>query len=219
MEFFVKNDTWPNEGLGKAKIRAIDGFQLSRFIKMIADEWTISNYRRMSNAFVEFLIKSERWDRIDALITLGQRSVLERQFFDWETPPHIEKLADAFHEPSETPEAFEGRTDLRELEAYTIDPATAKDFDDAVSFAKNEDGTFSLWVHIADVAHYVEKDSILDNHAKDRATSVYLPSIVLPMLPSRLSDDLCSLREKRPRLAMTVKINYTSEGEKINAQM
>ncbi|MHA1912599.1 MAG: RNB domain-containing ribonuclease, partial [Candidatus Kariarchaeaceae archaeon] len=219
MEFFVKNDTWPNQGLGKAKIRAIDGFQLSRFIKMIADEWTTSNYRRMSNAFVEFLIKSNRWDKIDALITIGQRSVLERRFFDWETPSHIEKLADAFKEPSETPEELERRTDLRELEAYTIDPATAKDFDDAISYAKNEDGSLTLWVHIADVAHYVEKDSVLDKHAKDRATSVYLPSIVLPMLPSRLSDDLCSLREKRARLAMTVKINYTAEGEKIKAEM
>jgi len=106
----------------------------------------------------------------------------------------------------------DGRTDLRHLPFVTIDPKTAKDFDDAVCLIE-KNGKRTLWVAIADVAHYIEPETLLDEEAQARATSVYLPHAVLPMLPSRLSDNLCSLRSKVPRLAMVVsmeiKENFT----------
>jgi len=104
----------------------------------------------------------------------------------------------------------EGRTDLRHLPFVTIDPKTAKDFDDAVCLIE-EDGKRTLWVAIADVAHYIEPETLLDDEARARATSVYLPHAVLPMLPSRLSDNLCSLRAKVPRLAMTVSMQIEND--------
>ena len=89
-------------------------------------------------------------------------------------------------------------------------PKTAKDFDDAVCLIE-EEGKRTLWVAIADVAHYIEPETLLDEEAKARATSVYLPHAVLPMLPSRLSDNLCSLRAKVPRLAMTVSMEIEND--------
>ena len=93
------------------------------------------------------------------------------------------------------------RTDLRHLPFVTIDPPDAKDFDDAICF---QDDT--LWVAIADVAHYVKPDTALDRYAFSRATSVYLPHCVLPMLPPRLADDLCSLNAGVNKYAMVIEM-------------
>ena len=109
-----------------------------------------------------------------------------------------------------------GRADLRHLPFVTIDPHDAKDFDDAVCMT-DEGGKTTLWVAIADVAHYVQKDTRLDHAAKSRATSVYLPHTVLPMLPPRLADDLCSLRANVDRLAMVVEMQLNAEGEIIQS--
>lgn len=105
-----------------------------------------------------------------------------------------------------------GRKDLRHLPFVTIDPHDAKDFDDAVCLVQNE-GKRTLWVAIADVAHYVQQDSRLDAAARMRATSVYLPHTVLPMLPPRLADDLCSLRSGVERMAMTVAMDIDTNDE------
>ena len=110
----------------------------------------------------------------------------------------------------------QGRDDLRHLPFVTIDPHDAKDFDDAVCMT-DEGGKTTLWVAIADVAHYVQKDTRLDHAAKSRATSVYLPHTVLPMLPPRLADDLCSLRANVDRLAMVIKMQLNAEGEIIQS--
>ena len=83
----------------------------------------------------------------------------------------------------------------------TIDPDDAKDFDDAISLTKSEDGVWVLGVHIADVADYVKENSALDEEARRRGNSVYLLDDVVPMLPKRLSSDLCSLKEGCDRLA------------------
>jgi ribonuclease R len=104
------------------------------------------------------------------------------------------------------------RTDLRHLSTVTIDGADAKDFDDAISVERSGDG-FKVWVHIADVTHYVEPGSSLDQQAAYRGNSVYLPGTVAPMLPRRLSDDICSLRPHSERAAVTVEIVVTGEGE------
>jgi len=97
------------------------------------------------------------------------------------------------------------RVDLRDLLTYTIDPDTAKDFDDALSFRREADG-IRAWVHIADVSWFVGAGTPLDRGAARRAFSTYVPGTVAPMLPHELADDLCSLRPYQDRLCVTVEI-------------
>ncbi len=96
------------------------------------------------------------------------------------------------------------RRDMREVFTFTIDPADAKDFDDAISFAVNEDGSYQVGVHIADVSHYVKPGTKTDDEAYKRGTSVYLVDRVIPMLPEELCNDLCSLRPGEDKLCMSV---------------
>jgi ribonuclease R len=111
-------------------------------------------------------------------------------------------------EPHVVPEpSLEGRVDLRDLVAFTIDPETAKDFDDAISVRREGDG-LRAWVHIADVSHFVPAGSPLDRGAAGRGFSVYVPGRVAPMLPPELADDACSLRPHVDRLCVTVEIPF-----------
>lgn len=104
------------------------------------------------------------------------------------------------------------RKDLSSHNAFTIDPATAKDHDDAVSIESNKNG-FRLGVHIADVSHFVTGGSELDKEAFERGTSVYFPDRVIPMLPEKLSNDICSLKPNRKRLAFSIFIDYDKTGQ------
>jgi ribonuclease R len=98
------------------------------------------------------------------------------------------------------------RRDLRELPTFTVDPATARDFDDAISAERQADSTVRVWVHIADVAAHVPLNSTIDTEARRRSTSVYVPGAVEPMLPHALSSDACSLVPEAERLAVTVEM-------------
>jgi ribonuclease R len=109
-------------------------------------------------------------------------------------------------------EALGEREDLRELATVTIDGADAKDFDDAISVERTERG-YRLWVHIADVTHYVRPETPLDREARRRGNSVYLPGTVAPMLPAQLSEDVCSLRPGEEKATVTVKMELTPSGE------
>lgn len=104
------------------------------------------------------------------------------------------------------------RRDIRDRFAITIDPVDARDFDDAISVARTVRGGWMLGVHIADVSHYVDWESAIDLEARRRSTSVYLADRVLPMLPERLCNDLCSLRPDEDRLAFTVDIELDAQG-------
>lgn len=121
-----------------------------------------------------------------------------------------------------TGDMMEGRTDLRSVPTFTIDGADAKDFDDALSVERLPDkkggkagnrGLVRVGVHIADVSYYVAEGTSLDREAMERATTAYLPGKVLPMLPEELSNGICSLVEGEPRLALSVLVDLTRDGE------
>jgi ribonuclease R len=127
--------------------------------------------------------------------------------------PALEHEAGEAASRASTEGARAGRTDLRSLPTFTVDPASARDFDDALSAELRADGRLRVWVHIADVSACVPEGSLVDEEAWRRATSVYVPGAVEPMLPHALSDDVCSLVPGEDRLALTVELDI--EGEKV----
>jgi ribonuclease R/exosome complex exonuclease DIS3/RRP44 len=105
------------------------------------------------------------------------------------------------------------RKDFREKITFTIDPVDAKDFDDALSFEKIDENNFEIGIHIADVSHYVKPSTILDKEAYNRATSIYLVDRVIPMLPEKLSNKVCSLRPDEDKLTFSAVFNFNKKGE------
>jgi ribonuclease R len=133
--------------------------------------------------------------------------------FDLPVEFHEEALADARREAEKFDESIPAwRKDLTAETVITIDPVDARDFDDAISLARLENGHWRLGVHIADVAHFVRPGTMLDREAYSRATSVYLPDRVIPMLPEVISNSLASLQPERTRYTKTVFIEFTADG-------
>ncbi len=120
-------------------------------------------------------------------------SILAEYGLPYEFPAEIERFADQL-DTTIKKEEIDKRRDMRNTLTFTIDPKDAKDFDDALSFEILENGNYEIGIHIADVSHYLQTDTILDDEAYDRATSVYLVDRVVPMLPEVLSNNACSLR-------------------------
>ena len=137
--------------------------------------------------------------------------------------PHVfpeEVLAEAEAIPDEvTEEQCVGRLDLRGITTVTIDGETARDFDDAITLQKLENGNFQLGVHIADVSHYVRQGSALNEEARLRGTSVYFPERAIPMLPEKLSNGICSLNPKVDRLTMSAMMEVDHHGRVVNYQL
>lgn len=140
---------------------------------------------------------------IDVLLVLRDKGILE------EFPKSVEQEVADMHFRWE--EDLEGRTDYRGLDTVTIDPETAKDYDDGLSVETIDSG-WRLYVHIADVSHFVKPGTALDNEAYDRATSVYPVDRVVPMLPQKLSNYLCSLRPNEDRLTVTAVMDIDRNG-------
>ena len=113
----------------------------------------------------------------------------------------------------------EGRVDLRDKEIFTIDGEDAKDLDDAVCVDKNDDGTYTLGVHIADVSYYVQDGSLLNKEAIKRGTSVYMLGSVIPMLPTELSNGCCSLNQGKDRYAISVIMTIDSKGKVVDSNI
>lgn len=121
--------------------------------------------------------------------------------------------------PVVTEDQIEGRLDLRDTPTVTIDGETARDFDDAISLKKLDNGNFHLGVHIADVSYYVRENTALDQEARLRGTSVYFPERAIPMLPERLSNGICSLNPKVDRLAMSALMEVDRRGAVVNYEL
>ena len=125
-------------------------------------------------------------------------------------PDEVEKQAEAIEEII-LAEEIAKRRDFRKILTFTIDPVDAKDFDDAISFRKLDNGNVEVGVHIADVSHYVKQGTALDKEAFERGTSVYLVDRVIPMLPERLSNGLCSLRPNEDKLCFSAVFELDQE--------
>ena len=136
--------------------------------------------------------------------------------FGWPTAFSAEAEREAASFGSTVPRPEGGRRDLRELTTVTIDGERARDFDDAISVSRTAEG-YHLWIHVADVGHYVHWDSPLDLEARLRATSVYFPDRAVPMLPERLSNGLCSLNPREERAALTVELLLDRDGRVLDA--
>lgn len=134
-----------------------------------------------------------------------------KQEFDADTMSEVQKAPSAVTEKD-----IEGRTDLRDMLIFTIDGDDARDFDDAVSLSVLNNGNYYLGVHIADVTHYVKEGTALDTEAFERATSVYLADRVIPMLPEKLSNGICSLNPNVDRLTMSVLMEIDHNGGVVN---
>lgn len=138
---------------------------------------------------------------------------------EYDLPYHFEKdvIRAAEQITSEiTPEEIARRRDMRPRVTFTIDPADAKDFDDALSIATLGEGLWEVGVHIADVTHYVTPGSVVDNEAQERATSVYLVDRTVPMLPERLCNELCSLRPHEDKLCFSAIFTLNADAEIVN---
>ncbi|MBX4206374.1 RNB domain-containing ribonuclease, partial [Candidatus Parcubacteria bacterium] len=123
--------------------------------------------------------------------------------FEVDFPPEVEKEAEEWKRKFDKEDHLKGRRDFTSTTTFTIDPADAKDFDDAISFKKLEGGDYEIGIHIADVSHFVLPGTALDKEAVKRGTSIYLVDRTIPMLPEVLSNDLCSLNPNEPKYAFS----------------
>jgi ribonuclease R len=139
-------------------------------------------------------------------------SILAEYGFPLGFPDRVEKEANAIPDRIEEKEIAK-RRDFRAVTTFTIDPIDAKDFDDALSFKKLDNGNYEVGVHIADVAHYIRPGSFLDREAYERGTSVYLVDRVIPMLPEKLSNGVCSLRPKEDKLCFSAVFEINDKAE------
>ncbi len=141
-------------------------------------------------------------------------SILAEYGLPYDFPSAVEKFANQI-DTSIKPEEIKKRRDMRKVLTFTIDPKDAKDFDDALSFQQLEDDNYEIGIHIADVSHYVQPGTLLDDEAYDRATSVYLVDRVVPMLPEILSNNACSLRPKEEKYTFSAIFTINNKAEVI----
>lgn len=159
--------------------------------------------------------KNPRGEIVEVLGTVGEHDV-EMQSIIVDNGFYLHFQQDALDEAEVIPikpkdESLKGRRDFRDITTFTIDPDDAKDFDDALSLKKLENGNWEIGIHIADVSHYVRPGSALDKAAYRRATSVYLVDRVAPMLPERLSNIVCSLRPNEDKLCFSVVVEMDAK--------
>ncbi|WP_301348868.1 ribonuclease R, partial [uncultured Duncaniella sp.] len=167
--------------------------------------------------------KNPSGEVIDILGEAGENNaeihaILAEFGLPYKYPSSVETAANKI-EAGITDEEVEKRMDMRDVLTFTIDPADAKDFDDALSFRVLPNGRYEVGVHIADVTHYVKPDGIIDKEAQKRATSVYLVDRVVPMLPEHLCNGICSLRPDEEKLAFSVIFEMDAQARVYNSMI
>lgn len=167
--------------------------------------------------------KNPSGEVIDILGKAGENNaeihaILAEFGLPYKYPSAVEKAADKIG-AGITEEVIAQRIDMRDVLTFTIDPADAKDFDDALSFRELSNGHYEIGVHIADVTHYVHPDTIIDREAQKRATSVYLVDRVVPMLPEHLCNGICSLRPDEEKLAFSVIFHMDDNAKVISSKI
>ena len=162
-------------------------------------------------------LRSPKGEIIDVLGQAGDNdtemhAILAEYDLPYRFEEEIEQAAQAI-DGRITERDYAERRDFRGVTTFTIDPADAKDFDDALSIRELEKGIWDIGVHIADVTHYIRPDTVLDCEAKDRGTSVYLVDRTVPMLPERLCNELCSLRPNEEKLCLSAVFKLNDDAE------
>ena len=157
---------------------------------------------------------------IDILGKVGENNaemhaILAEYELPYKFPDDVEKEAEEYKNAITSAE-IKSRRDFRKIPTFTIDPADAKDFDDALSLQKAEDGNWEVGIHIADVSHYVRPGTLMDDEAFSRGTSVYLVDRVVPMLPEKLSNELCSLKPNEDKLCFSAVFKMNEQAEIID---
>ena len=187
------------DGYGRQELTVRSGMKVAA----VVDDWPRSEM-------------SPRGHIVDVLGEPGENDTeMHAILAEYALPYRFEsEVANAADQISEeiTAEDLKGREDFRNVLTFTIDPADAKDFDDALSFRKLENGNFEIGVHIADVTHYVRPGSVVDKEAQERGTSVYLVDRTVPMLPEKLCNKLCSLRPNEEKLTFSAVFEMTPLG-------
>ncbi len=166
-------------------------------------DWGASRRKSIKGKVIEVVNEKNASD-------LAMKTILVDAGFELEFPDAVKREADSIKEVF-TDEEISKRRDMRGEICFTIDPLTAKDFDDALSYKELEDGQIEIGVHIADVTHYVKENSPLDKEALNRTTSVYLVDRVLPMLPEKLSNNLCSLVPFKDRFTFSAIFTFDAK--------
>ncbi|WP_066223027.1 ribonuclease R [Formosa haliotis] len=197
--------------------------------KMYKDIFVPSNKIGDAEDGDKVLVSLEDWpDKADSpngkvLKVLGKpgehnteiHSILAEYGLPYEFPHEVEEFANNI-DTSITEDEIKKRRDMRKVLTFTIDPKDAKDFDDALSFEVLENGNFEIGIHIADVSHYVQPGTVLDDEAYERATSVYLVDRVVPMLPEILSNNACSLRPNEEKYTFSAVFELNNKSQVIN---
>lgn len=203
----------------------------TRIIRKNKGEYSVTGLQGASGEIpvesgIKVAVIVDRWERretsphgiiTDVLGKAGENdtemhAILTEYGLPYRFEPEVEKEAGAISEKI-TARDLKGRNDYRDVMTFTIDPEDAKDFDDAISFRKLENGNYEVGVHIADVSHYVTPGSAIDEEARSRGTSVYLVDRTVPMLPEKLCNRLCSLRPNEDKLTFSTIFEITPSAE------
>ena len=187
------------DGYGKRELQVVSGMKVAA----VVDDWPRGEM-------------NPRGHIVDVLGNPGENdtemhAILAEYALPYRFESSVANAADRISEEI-TAEDLAGRRDFRDVLTFTIDPADAKDFDDALSFRKLENGNYEVGVHIADVTHYVRPGSVVDEEARSRGTSVYLVDRTVPMLPEKLCNKLCSLRPQEEKLTFSAVFEITPLG-------
>ena len=215
-----------NEYVGIIQISKNYAFVVADSPKMYRDIFVPINKIKRANDGDKVLVLIEEWpDNADSpfgkvIKVLGKpgehnteiHSILAEYGLPYEFPREVEDFANAM-DTSITKEEIAKRLDMRQVLTFTIDPKDAKDFDDALSFRELNNGLYEVGIHIADVTHYVRENTILDEEAYHRGTSVYLVDRVVPMLPKILSNNACSLRPHEEKYTFSAIFQLNEKAE------